>query len=181
MGVIMRQAVCLGMIVFITMLGLAISTPAAELKIGMIDFQQVVGKSEPGQQIEAGLKKEGERLEAELTKDKEALKGLKEKLEREAMVMSREAREEKEIEFRVKARNLQEKEKRYRAEFMGKQREEIDKLRKVVLEIAQEVGKKEGFTIVVSKVGVLYHDPSVDLTDKVVELLNQRLAAKGSQ
>ena len=95
--------------------------------------------------------------------------------------MSREAREEKEIEFRVKARNLQEKEKRYRAEFVGKQRQEVDKLRKVVLEIAQEVGKKEGFTLIVSKVGVLYHDSSVDLTDEVVKLLNQRLAGKGSQ
>ncbi len=154
---------------------------AAELKIGMVDFQQVVEKSKPGQQVEATLKKEGERMESELTKDKETLKALKEKLEREAMVMSREAREEKEIEFRVKARNLQEKEQRYRAEFVGKQRKEIDKLRKVVLEIAQEVGKKEGFTMVVSKVGVLYFDPSVDLTDKVVALLNKRQAAKAAQ
>jgi outer membrane protein len=117
-------------------------------------------------------------MEAELTKDKDELTALKEKLEREAMVMSREAREEKEIEFRVKARNLQEKEKQYRNEFVGKQRQEVDKLRTVVLEIAQELGKKEGFTLVLSKVGVLYHDASVDLTDKVVQLLNQRMAGK---
>ena len=102
-------------------------------------------------------------------------------MEREATVMSREAREEKEIEFRVKARNLQEKDQRYRQEFVGKQRQEIDELRKVVLEIAQEVGKKEGFTIIVSKVGVLYNDPAVDLTDKVVQMLNKRLAGKGAQ
>lgn len=154
---------------------------AAEIKIGMIDFQQVVEKSEPGQKIEASLKKEGERMEAELTKDKEELKALKEKLDREAMVMSREAREEKEIEFRVKARNLQEKEKRYRTEFVGKQRQEVNKLRKVVLEIVQDIGKKEGFTLVLSKVGVLYHDHAVDLTDNVVTLLNKRMADKEPQ
>ncbi|MGD9331790.1 MAG: OmpH family outer membrane protein [Desulfobacterales bacterium] len=177
----MRQLTALVIIVFISILGLAFNSQAADIKVGVIDFQEVVGKSEPGQKIEAGLKKEGERLEAELTKDKETLKGLQEKLEREAMVMSREAREEKEIEFRVKARNLQEKEGRYRSEFVGKQRQEIDQLRKVVLEIAQEIGKKEGFTMVVSKVGVLYFDPSIDLTDKVVQELNKRLANKGSQ
>jgi outer membrane protein len=151
---------------------------AADIKIGMVDFQQIVEKSEPGKRIEADLKKEGERMEAELTKDKDELKSLQEKMEREAMVMSREAREEKEIEFRVKARNLQEKEKRYRAEFLGKQRKEVDGLRKVVLEIAQEVGKNEKYTMIVSKVGVLYHDSAVDLTDKVVALLNKRLAGQ---
>jgi Skp family chaperone for outer membrane proteins len=64
---------------------------------------------------------------------------------------------------------------------VGKQRQEIDKLRKVVLEIAQEIGKKENFTMIVSKVGVLYNDPAVDLTDQVVQLLNKRLAGKNAQ
>jgi len=177
----MRHSISVYMVALILVFSNAVGLQAAEMKIGMIDFQAVVGKSQPGQQIEADLKKDGERMEAELTKDKEELTALKEKLEREAMVMSREAREEKEIEFRVKARNLQEKEKRYRAEFMGRQRQEVDKLRKVVLEIAQDLGKKEGYTLVLSKVGVLYYDASVDLTDKVVQLLNKRLAGKGAQ
>ena len=177
----MRHSISVYMVALILVFSNAVGLQAAEMKIGMIDFQAVVGKSQPGQQIEADLKKDGERMEAELTKDKEELTALKEKLEREAMVMSREAREEKEIEFRVKARNLQEKEKRYRAEFMGRQRQEVDKLRKVVLEITQDLGKKEGYTLVLSKVGVLYHDASVDLTDKVVQLLNKRLAGKGAQ
>jgi outer membrane protein len=174
----MQQFKSVSMGVIIIILSLAVCSQAAEMKIGMIDFQAAVEKSQPGQKIEAELKKEGERMEAELTKDKDELTALKEKLEREAMVMSREAREEKEIEFRVKARNLQEKEKRYRSDFMGKQRQEVDKLRTVVLEIAQELGKKEGFTLVLSKVGVLYYDASVDLTDKVVQLLNKRMAGK---
>ena len=168
-------------ILMMLVLGIAFNVQAAELKFGLIDFQRVVEKSTPGQRVEADLKKEGERMEAELKKDKEELQALKDKMEREAMVMSREAREEKEIEFRVKARNLQEKDQRYRQEFVGKQRQEIDNLRKVVLEIAQEIGKKEGFTMIVSKVGVLYNDPSVDLTDKVVQLLNKRLAGKDAQ
>jgi outer membrane protein len=165
----------------VLVLGIGFNVQAAEMKIGMIDFQQVVEKSEPGQRVEAGLKKEGERMEAELKKDKEELQALKDKMEREAMVMSREAREEKEIEFRVKARNLQEKDQRYRQEFVGKQRQEIDKLRKVVLDIAQEIGKKENFTMIISKVGVLYNDSAIDLTDKVVQLLNKRKPDQSAQ
>jgi len=177
----MRVTKPIYIILAILVMGLGFNVQAAEMKIGMIDFQQVVEKSEPGQRVEAGLKKEGERMEAELKKDKEELQALKDKMEREAMVMSREAREEKEIEFRVKARNLQEKDQRYRQEFVGKQRQEIDKLRKVVLEIAQEIGKKENFTMIISKVGVLYNDPAIDLTDKVVQLLNKRKPDQSAQ
>jgi len=177
----MRVTKPIYIILAILVMGLGFNAQAAEMKIGMIDFQQVVEKSEPGQRVEAGLKKEGERMEAELKKDKEELQALKDKMEREAMVMSREAREEKEIEFRVKARNLQEKDQRYRQEFVGKQRQEIDKLRKVVLEIAQEIGKKENFTMIISKVGVLYNDPAIDLTDKVVQLLNKRKPDQSAQ
>lgn len=166
------------LITMVVSIGLAVQAPAADFKIGIVDFQQVVEQSQPGQKVEAELKQEGERMEAELEKDKKELEALKERIEREAAVMSREAREEKEIEFRVKARNLQEKEKRYRSEFVGKQRREVDTLRKVVLEIAQNLGKQEGYTMVISKVGVLYHDPAVDLTDKVVKRLNERLAGK---
>ena len=162
-------------------IGLVFGVHAAEFKIGIVDFQKVVEQSEPGQRVEAGLKQEGGRMEAELKKDKEELDALKEKLEREAMVMSREAREEKEIEFRVKVRNLQEKEKSYREDLRNKQRQEVNTLRKEVLEIAQEVGKSEGFTMVISRVGVLYHDPAVDLTDKVIQLLNKRMAGKAAQ
>jgi len=177
----MRHAISVYMATMMLLFSLPVCAQAADIKIGIVDFQLVVEQSQAGQAIETGLKTEGQRMEAELTKDKEELGAMKEKLEREAMVMSREAREEKEIEFRVKARNLQEKEKRYRGQFMGKQRQEVDQLRKVVLEIALEVGKKEGFTMILSKVGVLYHDASVDLTDKVIQLLNKRPAAKGAQ
>ena len=177
----MRRAISVNMAVLILLLSIPVGVQAAEAKIGIVDFQAVVEKSHSGQAFETDINAERQRMEAELTKDKEELEALKEKVEREAMVMSREAREEKEIEFRVKARNLQEKEKRYRGQLMGKQRQEVDNLRRVVLEIAQEIGKKEGFTMILSKVGVLYHDASIDLTDKVIQLLNKRPAAKEAQ
>ena len=177
----MRKVKSCFLIAFVVSIGLAAGAQAADFKVGIVDFQRVVEQSEPGQKVEAGLKQEGGRMEAELQKDKEELDALKEKLEREAMVMSREAREEKEIEFRVKVRNLQEKEKSYREDLRNKQRQEVNTLRAEVLEIAQEIGKAEGFALVISRVGVLYHDPAVDLTDRVVQALNKRMAGKAAQ
>jgi Skp family chaperone for outer membrane proteins len=72
-GGMMRQSKSVYMVVLMIVMGLAVCSQAAEMKVGIIDFQEVVEKSQPGQKIEAELKKEGERMEAELTKDKDEL------------------------------------------------------------------------------------------------------------
>ncbi|MGD8268207.1 MAG: OmpH family outer membrane protein, partial [Desulfobacterales bacterium] len=99
-----------------------ISAGAAEVKIGVVSFQQVINDSEPGQKFEADMKQEGQKMEAEIEQSKEELKALKEKLEREAMVMSEKAKEEKQIEFNVKLSSLQKKQEQFRKDFMTKQR-----------------------------------------------------------
>ncbi len=159
----------------------AIDAGAAEIKIGVVDFQQVVNKSEPGKKFEAGLKTEGQQMEAEIEKGKEELKALKEKLDRESMVMSEEAKEEKQIEFNVKLSGLQKKQAQFRKDFVTKQRQGVGKFRVEVLEIAREIGKKEKFDLIISKDALLYMDTGVDITPKVIEVLNQRHKDKAGQ
>jgi outer membrane protein len=150
------------------------SANAADLKIGVIDFQQVVELSEPGKKFETELKTEGQQMEAEIKKNKEELKALKEKLEREAMVMSEKAKEEKQIEFNVKLSGLQKKQAQFRKNFLTKQRQGVGNFRVEVLEIAHEIGKAEKYDLIVSKDALLYMDAGVDITSKVVKALNKR-------
>ncbi|MBL0714474.1 MAG: OmpH family outer membrane protein [Desulfosarcina sp.] len=157
------------------------SAGAGELKIGVVDFQTVVNQSDPGKKFEADLKQEGQRMETEIEESKEELKTLKEKLEREAMVMSEKAKEEKQIEFNVKLSVLQKKQAQYRKDFLTKQRQGVKEFEREVLEIAHEIGKKEKYTMIISKTALLYMDGAVDITDKVIKVMNQRAKQKGSQ
>lgn len=150
------------------------SANAAGLKVGVVDFQQVVEGSEPGKKFEAELKQEGQQMEAEIKKSQEELKALKEKVEREAMVMSEKAKEEKQIEFNVKLSGLQKKQAQFRKDFVTKQRQGISKFRLEVIEIAHEIGKAEKFDLIVSKDALLYMDAGVDITPKVIKKFNQR-------
>jgi outer membrane protein len=152
----------------------SISANAAELKIGVVDFQQIIDESEPGQKFEAELNQEGQQMEAEIEKSKEDLKQMKEKLEREAMVMSEKAKEEKQIEFNVKLSGLQKKQAQFRKDFINKQRQGVGQFRNEVLEIAQAIGKKEKFALIISKDALLYRDAAVDITPAVIKELNQR-------
>jgi outer membrane protein len=154
-------------------LGVA-GAPAAEIKIGAVDFQRIVKNSTVGNQLEAELTAESERIRGELEKEKKELEDLKAKLEREAVVMSREVKEEKEIEFRVKLRNLQENDRQHRADFNKLRNEKLQGLQNEVLEIVTDLGKKGNYDVILSEISVLYASSSVDLTDAVIKTLNAR-------
>ena len=47
-GGMMRHSISVYMVALILVFSTAVGLQAAEIKIGMIDFQAVVGKSEPG-------------------------------------------------------------------------------------------------------------------------------------
>ena len=99
---------------------------------------------------------------------------LKRRLERESMVMSKEMREEKEREQRIKVNDFKTLQKRYRSELQKIQAELMQQLQTKITAITQEVGKKEGYLLIMDKRGVIYAPTSVDLTDKLIQRLNKK-------
>ena len=146
---------------------------AAELKIGVVDFQAILETSEIGKKYESELMAERKRMETDIKQGEDELKDLKEKLDREAMVMSDQAKQDKQIEFGVKRNALIKKTNDYRQDLMKKQQEGLNVLRREVFQVAQDMGKKGGYTIIVDKGTLLYMDSAVDLTPALVKALNQ--------
>ena len=146
---------------------------AAEVKIGVVDFQAILETSEIGKKYESELMAERKRMETDIKQGEDELKDLKEKLDREAMVMSDQAKQDKQIEFGVKRNALIKKTNDYRQDLMKKQQEGLNVLRREVFQVAQDMGKKGGYTIIVDKGTLLYMDSAVDLTPALVKALNQ--------
>jgi outer membrane protein len=50
----------------------------------------------------------------------------------------------------------------------------ISRIQKEVVELVQEIGKKEGYTLIVEKRtgGVVYAPTSIDITDAVIQIYN---------
>jgi len=151
----------------------ATAAKAAEIKIGVVDFQAIVETSEAGKKFESEIMSERKRMETEIKQGKEELDSLKEKLEREAMVMSDQAKQEKQIEFGVKQNALIKKTNDYRQELMKKQQEGFNVLHREVFQAAQDMGKKGGYTVILDKGTLLYMDSAVDLTPAIIKALNQ--------
>jgi outer membrane protein len=145
-------------------------------KIGVIDLQKVLETSNAGKLIQTKLKKENEKMATDLQNKGNEIETIRKRLEREAMVMSKEMREEKEREQRIKVNDFKTLQKKYRTELQKLQGQLMQQLQKDVTAITKEIGKKEGYLLIMDKRGVIYTPNSVDLTDKLIQKLNTKTA-----
>ncbi len=168
--IIARVACILSMI----MLGSPFALAADVAKIGVIDFQKILEASAAGKAIQAELKAKNEILGADLQKKGAEIEEISKRLERESMVMSKEMREQKEREHRIKVNDFKSLQKKYRAELQKLQVEMMQKLQSDLTAITAEIGKKEGYLLIMDKRRVVYAPTSVDLTDKIIQRLNKK-------
>ncbi len=167
-----------GALLFVFFLGTFPAGAAEAIKIGVIDLQKILETSSAGKASQAEINKQGKAREAQFKNAKEDLEELKKRIEREALVMSKEAREEKEREFRIKANDLRELETKFKQEIIALNQRLVKQLQDDVVSIVEEVAKKEGYELVVEKNegGVVYVAASSDITDKIIQMYNVRFA-----
>jgi Skp family chaperone for outer membrane proteins len=54
----------------------------------------------------------------------------------------------------------------------------MNQLKIDVNEIIQEIGKKEGYLLIINKFGVMYSPSAIDITDKLIKKLNAKSSKK---
>ena len=147
-------------------------------KIGIVDFQRILEASSAGKLAQSKINEKGKKMEAELKTKGAAIEELQKKLERDALVMSKEMREEKGREVRIKINDIKTLQKRYLSEFRELENRLVMRIKKDVKGIVEEIGKKEGYLLIIEKAGVLYYPNAIDLTDKLIQLYNKKEAGK---
>ena len=170
----------LRLIILICMVGMGSAMAADVAKIGVVNLQRVLETSNPGKAAQAEIKKQKEKMETDLKQKGAEIEQIRQRLERESMVMNKEAREEKEREARIKLNDFKSLQKRYRTELQTLEKRLVNQLQNELLAIVEELGKKEGYLLVISNIGVLYSPKTIDITDKLIDQLNQRYAKKSS-
>ena len=147
-------------------------------KIGVIDLQKILGTSAAGKSIQGELKKEKDKMEADLKKKGAEIENIRKRLERESMVMGKEMREEKERESRIKINDFKSLQKKYRSDLQKLEAKLMNRLKTDIDEIVTEIGKKEGYLLIINKFGVMYSPNSIEVTDKVIRKLNSKFTKK---
>jgi outer membrane protein len=159
---------------FIFLIGFGSALAADVAKIGTIDIQRIMSTSEQGKAAKAEIKEQSDKMTAALKEKGAEIEELKKQLERESMVMSKEKREEKEREFRIKLNDLKSLEKRYRGELQAMEKKLAGDMRQAVFKLVEDIGKKEGYLLIINNFNIMYAPAAIDITDKVIKELNAR-------
>jgi len=147
-------------------------------KIGVIDLQKILETSSIGKFIQSELKTQKDKMEADLKKKGAEIENIRKRLERESMVMGKEKREEKERESRIKINDFKSLQKKYRSDLQKHEGRLMKQLSDDINEIVNQMGKKEGYLLIINKLGVIYSPNSIDVTDNVIGKLNTKFAKK---
>jgi outer membrane protein len=171
----MRRSTAI-LVCFLLLTLTAAGAAAAEpLKVGILDFQKVLETSKAGRAAKEKINVAGKDMETELKQRKEKIEQESKDLERELLVMEEEARKQREIEIRQQmrdqVRDFRELQQRYYNEFKTQEQTLIRKIQKEVFELAEKMGKEEGFSLILERreSAALYFDHSLDITDLLIQ------------
>lgn len=146
---------------------------AAELKIGVVHVQKLVAESPQAQKIQEKMQQEFAPRERELMAQQNELKGLQEKFQRDAQVMSESERSNMERRIRDLGRDLQFRVQSLREDAQTKQQEEMGKLQRELGQAVEAFAKAEGYDLILTD-GVAFRKEALDVTDQVLKRINKK-------
>jgi outer membrane protein len=145
------------------------------LSIAYIDLQRVMLESDKGKDIRKTLTGEAERLKKTLDGKQDELQKLKDALEKQGATITPEARADREKQYQAKLKDYQRLVNDYQGELQQKDMEFTQKILKEIEEIVKGLGDREKYALILerSQAGVLYGNPAIDITSKVITLFNE--------
>ncbi|MGD9042436.1 MAG: OmpH family outer membrane protein [Desulfobacterales bacterium] len=163
---------------FFSFFGLNSADAADVAKIGILNMQRVMSASDPGKAAQAEIKEQGDKMLQDLNEKGAEIDTLRKQFERESMVMSKEKREEREREYRIRINDFKTLEKKYKTESQELQKRLVNKIIKDVYALAEEIGKNEGYLVIIRSDSVMYAPDSIDITDELIKKMNDNFAKK---
>ncbi len=173
----------LAALLFLTFLFQIPAYAAGPVKIGVVNRAEVLKKSEPGAAALAKLKAQSETMRADLERQKKDLDKMREDLQKQGMVLSMEAKQEKDIQFKRKVRDFQDTQSAYEQKMKAAETQALEPVWKTLTEIIGTYAKKNEYTLIMEKneLVILYADQAADLNAAIIQELNAAWKAKGGK
>jgi outer membrane protein len=160
------------------LLGLAGGAEAAATRVGFVDVQKVIVRSLAGVAAREQLEKDKATMQKDVEARKAELDKLRDELEKKGLVLSADAKREKEETFQRKVRDLRRLADDLEKELQRKEQLATQKILQELTGLVEKVGKDRGFLLIVERrqAGVIYADPEADVTDEIIKLYDQEKA-----
>ncbi len=160
------------------LLGLPAGGRAAGPRIGYVDVQRVIVRSVAGMAAREQLEREKAAMQKDVDARKVEVDKLRDELDKKGLVLSADARREKEETLQRKVRDLRRLAEDLEKELQRKEQQATQRILQELTGLIERVGKERGYLLIVEKrgAGVIYGDPEADVTDEVIKLYDQEKA-----
>lgn len=167
-GIVFAAAMAMG-------LGMALPAAAAEdLNIGVVNLPRLVTESPQAKRARENMEGQFAERMQELQERREKLQSDVERLKRDGSVMSQEARQKLEDSIRDQQRRLRLAQEEYNEDVQRAEQKEMQSLRGDIREVIDTFARENGYDLIIGD-AILYAGEKVDLTDKILERLKDRM------
>lgn len=140
----------------------------SEIKIGVINAQQVIQQTKKGKEITSRLEQLGQGKQKQVESMREEIKKLENELTSPAL--NTQTREKKNMALQNKRTELKRFIEDAQREMQQKSQTELSTLRQDIMPVIEKIGKEKGFTIILDLTtsGIAYFDRAIDITNDVI-------------
>lgn len=169
-----RSLGLLGVLLFVLVWHTGATAVGAE-KIGVVDLQRCIQETVEGKKIYQDLKGKKDAMQKRLDEKQDELLRLKEELEKQSMMLSVDAKEDKQKEFDRKGREF-----KYMYDDLSEEMRKAEaEAKKDILQdlesVVTRIGENDKYQIIFERrsSGIMFIDNAVDITDAVIKGYDQ--------
>jgi outer membrane protein len=153
------------------LLGWLGSVWAADFKIAYVDMQRVINECNAGKDAKKAITQDGEKFQRLIAEKQKELQTMKESLEKQALMLTPDARANKEKEYQTKLREFQRWGEDTQNELNQKRMQMERAISVGLVKVIQKIGADEGYTLILDKNEniVLFASKTIDITDRTIK------------
>lgn len=149
-------------------------TQAADVKIGVIDTQEVLKESKAAKKARTLLMDELNEKRSVFSKKQDEVRLLEEEIKIKGDGMTESQRREKNDQLGREVKNLQRLKTDLEEELNKKNVDLTQKILQEVSDVVKEFMKKEKYTLILEKKSVVSSDEAIDITEKILRLYDAK-------
>ncbi len=150
---------------------------AEGIKVAVIDVNKILNESEAGKEAKVKMEARYEELKKKIEVKNDEAKKMKEELDKQKILLGKEKLKEREDALKAKVDELRQLTQESEKEMQNRQGEVTREILKAIEGRLDKYIADEKFDLVLEKsAGVIHSNPSLDITAKVLELVNKEKA-----
>lgn len=149
------------------------SAVQAETKIGVVNFQEVMGKIPQTTAFMSVLEAEIKDDKALITQLEKDIKYYQEKMQRDGTLMTEKEKTELELKITTLFKDYQAKGKALNDKISARQGEETNKIIVLVRQAIDKISAKEDFDLIIEQKAAVFMKPDLDITKEVIEQVSK--------